>query len=66
MKIRINGKEEPITQRISVADFISARKINPAVVVVEYNRLILDPSQWKTTLLHDADELEIISFVGGG
>lgn len=35
-------------------------------VAVECNRDILPRTQYDTTVLHDGDTLEIVSFVGGG
>ena len=36
------------------------------VIAVEYNGCVLDKGAYASTLLHDGDKIEVVSFVGGG
>lgn len=66
MQVRINGKDILLHKQASIAAVITARKINPEAVMVEYNGAILPRENWDRVLLKEADILEIVSFVGGG
>jgi len=66
MKIIINGEEAVIQEPVSIAAIIAERKINPEVVVVEYNGSIINCRDWGRISLKEKDALEIVSFVGGG
>ncbi len=66
MNIRINGDGVKLGGVVSIAELIAERKINPLSVVVEYNGAILKQDDWQRVVLKDGDQLEIVSFVGGG
>ena len=61
----VNGKEEPAACR-TVAQLLRERRVPLGNVAVERNEAILPRRQYETTVLTDADRLEIVSFVGGG
>ncbi len=50
----------------SVANLLAEEGIVPERVAVEVNREILDRRQFSTHLLQPDDDVEIITFVGGG
>ena len=64
--IRCNGKEIQATPESTVLDIINDLALNPATVVVEYDRLILKPEEYAGQRLQEGAVLEIIRFVGGG
>ena len=64
--VTINGKQETFDQPVSIHAFILKRGLDPATVVVEYNREIISAAAFETTILRDADRLELLNFVGGG
>jgi sulfur carrier protein len=66
MIVKINGQDVEIAEGVAIEEFLAQRKINPKSVVVEYNRRILKPQEWREAILKEDDSLEIISFVGGG
>ena len=66
MKARINGEEVFLIREIPIAAVIAERKINPQVVVVEHNGVILTREKFDSVVLKENDTLEIVSFVGGG
>jgi len=62
----VNGKQIPFDQPISIHAFIVGRGLDPAAVVVEYNREIMAAEAFAKTMLKDNDRLELLNFVGGG
>ncbi len=66
MKARINGESVEIREGATVEEFLGARKIDFAAVVVEYNGKILKRQEWGAVAVRENDTLEIVSFVGGG
>ncbi len=66
MKIILNGKETDITADITIENLIASRKNNPATVVVELNRNIIEPEKWGGFIISEKDEIEVLTFMGGG
>lgn len=66
MKLRINGKEHSCDGEIMLKDFILDKNLKPERIVVEHNSEIVLQDRWNDVLLKEGDNLEIVSFVGGG
>jgi len=66
LRIRVNGKDRAVPVGATVLDLLEALDLNPALVVVERNRSILDRNRYGEVLLNDEDSLELVHFVGGG
>lgn len=66
MVIKINGKEVVIERPGNLADLICGKGLVPEHVVVEHNFKITPAGEWAGIILKDNDNIEIISFVGGG
>jgi sulfur carrier protein len=66
MNIRINGKPETIDALSDVEALISGKGLSADRVVVEYNQKILPREEWAGTAVREGDNIEIVSFVGGG
>ena len=64
--IKINGEDKVIPQNISILKLIESFKINKDRVVIELNKKILKKDLFDLTLLSENDQLEIVTFVGGG
>ncbi len=69
MKLKVNGeivllKEEPNPPNLS--SIINLLNHNPRLIVVEFNGVILPPTQWNKQKVKDGDNLEIVTIVGGG
>jgi thiamine biosynthesis protein ThiS len=64
--IVLNGESRPTSERQSVADLLRELGLDPRVVAVERNREIVPRAQHGQTLLADGDQLEVVTFVGGG
>ncbi|MBI5555557.1 MAG: sulfur carrier protein ThiS [Elusimicrobia bacterium] len=66
MKVKLNGKETDMETGTTIEILIASRKINPATVVVELNRNIIEPEKWGSFIISEKDEIEVLTFMGGG
>ena len=66
MHVQINGKATEVDPGMTLADFIGQKGLKPESVVIERNGTILPRERWRTEALTSADQLQIVSFVGGG
>ena len=66
MLIKINGENKFIPQCISILKLLETLTINKDRVVIELNKKIVSKSTFQDTILTENDELEIVTFVGGG
>ena len=65
MKITVNGNSETIDDG-SIADYLAEKGLTGEGVVVEHNYTIVKRAEWPKVQLREDDNLEILSFVGGG
>jgi thiamine biosynthesis protein ThiS len=65
MTITLNGQPTPIEPGTTVRQVVEARKLSPDKVAIELNRRLLRSDRYDQ-VLHEGDELEIVTFVGGG
>ena len=64
--VRLNGEDRTIPPGLTVTALLEWLGLNPALVVVELNREILDRDRYAATDVADGDNLELVHFVGGG
>lgn len=64
--MRINGKEIPLQQPITLARYLEQEGYDSKRVAVERNGEIVPKAAFREIDLSDADTLEIVHFVGGG
>ena len=62
----INGKPVALPAAISLSELLEQRGYKANLVAVELKGHIVKRSTYASTMLTDADKLEIVSFVGGG
>ncbi len=63
----VNGEQRLIAPGSSLGDLLRSLELDPRLVVVEHNRVILrDRDAYDSMPLQDGDALEIVHFVGGG
>ena len=63
--VKINGVELDIAGK-TVAEYLESTNYEPKRIAVERNGDIVPKSQYGDTLLCDGDNVEVVSFVGGG
>ena len=64
--IKVNGEDKSVPQNTSILELLESLKINKDRVVIEMNKKILKKESFDSTLLSENDQLEIVTFVGGG
>jgi len=66
MNIIINGKTIAINAETTLSSLIQKKCPNPQRVISEVNERIIKRHDWDTHALKDGDQIELITFVGGG
>jgi sulfur carrier protein len=62
----INGVEERFTEKMTLKEYLTNRGYDINSVIVEFNFNILKSELWDSMGINDKDNIEILSFVGGG
>jgi sulfur carrier protein len=63
--IRLNGQEHSVPSGATVADLVRRQNLPVDQVAIEVNRRLVRSSAYDR-LLEAGDEVEIVTFVGGG
>ena len=63
--VKINGTELDLAGK-PLAEYLESAGYDPKRIAVERNGAILPKSRYSETILSDGDEIEIVTFVGGG
>ena len=67
VSLTVNGEERELPAGLSIADLLQSHKLDPRLVVVEHNRVVLrDRDAYPRIELSGGDVIEIVHFVGGG
>ena len=66
MQIRLNGEAFDIDEGASIVQLLERLALKPERVAVERNRTVSKRAEWTSTTLQPNDEIEILTFVGGG
>jgi thiamine biosynthesis protein ThiS len=66
MKVFINGEIKEITGEVSLTELLENFSLPRERVAVELNKEVVRKNDWETIRVKDADEIEIVHFVGGG
>lgn len=64
--VTLNGAQREVARGRSVEALLGDLGLHPRLVVVEYNREILDRARFGDTEVREGDTLEVVHFVGGG
>jgi thiamine biosynthesis protein ThiS len=65
MTVKVNGESRDVPDGQSVRALLQATGLTPEKVAVELNRRLLRLDRYDTPL-KEGDEVEIVTFVGGG
>ena len=63
--VKINGEELNIAGK-TITEYLAATNYDPKRIAVERNGDIVPKAKYGETILQDGDNIEIVSFVGGG
>jgi len=66
LSIRVNGEHRRVRDGLTLAELALELGLEPAKVAVERNLEIVPRSTLREARVEDGDELEIVTFVGGG
>ncbi len=66
MQIKVNGNAHTLAGKMSVAALTESLGLSATQIAIERNREIVPRSQWGEVMLGEADEVEIVRFIGGG
>ena len=66
MTIRVNGEPLEIAGPVTISALLADLKIDPRLVAVEHNLVIVKRDQQASVVVNAGDEVEIVRFVGGG
>jgi len=64
--LRINGEDHSVPATLSVEGLLRHLEIDTRQVAVERNKELVRRPDFAKTTLADGDEIEIVTFVGGG
>ena len=66
MKIKVNGQSKEVEAGLNLGQLLENMQLNAECVAVECNLDVVEREAFVSTQLNDGDNLEIVSFVGGG
>ena len=66
MLITVNGKTKELQNTLTIGQYLEENSYVPSQIAVELNEISEPTTAYSTTVLHENDILEIVSFMGGG
>ncbi len=66
MKLVVNGKPVELPDGSTVSALLGRLEIDGARVAIERNQDVVPRLTWDSVLLRDDEQIEIVTFVGGG
>src|SRR5580704_6181518 len=66
IEIRLNGETRSLPDSINIVQLLDHFSLPKDRVAVERNRSIVSKSDWERVVLTPGDNLEVVTFVGGG
>lgn len=66
VRVTVNGSERELPAGRTIAQALELLGLDPRLVVVEHNRVILPRERVGEVEVRAGDNLEIVHFVGGG
>jgi thiamine biosynthesis protein ThiS len=65
MTVKVNGDDREIAEGTTVRALVASFNLTPEKVAIELNRRLIRKEKYDQVLLAN-DEIEIVTFVGGG
>ena len=66
MNIQLNGELREVADSINVAALLAELGMSDRPVAVEVNRELVTKAEHESCQLHEGDQVEIVTLVGGG
>jgi sulfur carrier protein len=66
MRIVLNGDPAELPGPMSIQALLERLQIDPRVVAVECDRVVIKRARYAETMVTEGAEVEIVAFVGGG
>ena len=66
MKIIINGKSKEISGEVNISELLESFSLPKERIAIELNKQVVRKKDWENIKIADADQIEVIHFVGGG
>lgn len=66
MRIVLNGDPAELPGPMSIQSLLERLQIDPRVVAVECDRVVIKRARYSDTIVTEGAEVEIVAFVGGG
>ena len=64
--VTVNGESREMPADLTLTGLLAHLGIDPRMVVVEHNRIIVRRTRLDVVGVGDGDQIEIVQFVGGG
>jgi sulfur carrier protein len=66
IKISLNGEARDVSGEVTVDQLLDTFSFSKKRIAVEHNGHVIPRTDWPTTVVRDADNIEVVHFVGGG
>lgn len=66
MNIVVNGEKKNIETELNLRELLEKLDLPNERIAVELNKQVVRKKDWNATEINEADNIEIIHFVGGG
>ena len=66
MEITVNGQPRTIGQGLTITALLAEIGVQPGRIAVELNQQLVPKAEHGTTVLTAGDQVEVVTFVGGG
>ncbi len=66
IKIIINGITKEIPNEVNIIELLESFSLPKERIAIELNKQVVRKKDWENIKITDADQIEVIHFVGGG
>lgn len=66
IEIQLNGKPYSLSEGVNIDSLLKELSIPKGKVAIELNRKVLHKENYTKTVLKNNDQVEIVTFIGGG
>jgi thiamine biosynthesis protein ThiS len=66
IEIQLNGKPYSLSEGVNIDSLLEELSIPKGKVAIELNRKVLHKENYMKTVLKNNDQVEIVTFIGGG